>query len=561
MAAETENRLDILIVEDESFFRKVIVDTLSEGGFATVETAYASEVAALLGRNEIGLVLTDLEMPEVSGLEVLQQVKTLRPEIPVVVISAHQDFYAVREVLSGGALEYLVKPFTDEELLAVAERGLAQYRSNLDAIRNQEEAERLLADLVLLREVGETASGEADLQSLLDRIISMIVDAVGVQTASLMLPATDGNLRIRAAHGMPIGVREKAVIKPGEGVSGHVFKSGKPLLLSDINDDDRFSPSGDEGQYSTSSALSLPLKGREQVIGVLNVNNKEDGSPFSAHDQHLLATIAHQATLAIENFNLVNQLRNKARELEALNSARSRLVCNLSHELKTPLTSVLGFSDLLQTHRAQIGESELDDYLQKISDSSLQMEKLISGMLLLFSIDSGTASWVPEAVSVEKVCRGEIAPYQGQIDRMRLNLEIDIEDNLPELQADPEKFRLLVSALIDNAVKFNEPDGWLYVQAQRREEQGVDYLYLRVHNDGVHVSIDSAEEIFAEYSQLGEINTEKPEGVGIGLALCRTIAEKMGGRIFLEDTKGVGTSFGLILPVLSALEDNANEQQ
>ncbi|NIQ94616.1 MAG: response regulator, partial [Desulfuromonadales bacterium] len=393
MTADAENRPKVLIVDDEPFFRQVMADTLSAGGYDSIETPSGNDVPRLLGQHKIGAVLTDLEMPEVSGIEVLQLVNDLQPDVPVLVISGHQDFFAVREVLSGGALDYLVKPFADAELLAAVERAFAAYQANLEAKKNREEAERLLADLVLLREVGETASGEANLQSLLERVIALIVESVDVEVASLMLPAKDGSLRIRAAHGLPDGVRENAVINPGEGVSGHVYASGEPVLLNDIVEDGRFSPVGDKGQYSTASALSLPLKGRDRTIGVLNVNNKSDGTPFSAHDQHLFASIAHQATLAIENFSLVNELRNKAKELEALNNARSRLVCNLSHELKTPLTSVLGFADLLNAHRSEISEAELDEYLVKIADSSLQMEKLISGMLLLFSIDSGTARW------------------------------------------------------------------------------------------------------------------------------------------------------------------------
>lgn len=561
MTSGTQNRASILIVDDEDFFRQVIVDILTTAGFSSVEATSGLEVAALLGRNEIGVVLTDLEMPEVSGLEVLQQVKALQPEIPVVVISGHQDFFALREILSGGALEYLVKPFSDEELLSIIRRGMAEYEANLAAIRHREEAERLLADLVLLREVGETASGEVDLATLLKRIVELVVDAVGVQTASLMLPAGDGNLRIRAAHGLPDGIRESAVIKPGEGLSGHVYATGEPVLLADILEDGRFSPAGDRGQYSTSSALSLPLKGRDRIIGVLNVNNKIDNSPFSAHDRNLLASIAHQASLAIENFHLIKQLRNKAREMEALNNARSRLVCNLSHELKTPLTTVLGFSDLLLMHRAQIGEAELDDYLQKIGDSSLHMEKLISGMLLLFSIDSGSAQWSPEPLSVVEICHAAIELYREELEKKEINIELNIEKDLPELNADPEKFRLLIEALLDNAIKFNEPSGWLYILAESRKENDVDLIYLRVHNDGTHVPIELAEEIFAQYSQLGEINTAKPKGIGIGLALCRNIVEKMAGSIFLEDTGGTGTSFGVILPILSALEDTENDYE
>jgi len=549
MTAETEKSPKVLIVDDEAFFRQVIIDSLSADGYSVVETDNGSEVSRLISQHRIGLVLTDLEMSDVSGLEVLKMVKELCPEVPVVVISGHQDFSAVRAVLSGGALEYLVKPFSNAELLTVVERAFSQYRSNLEAKKNREEADRLLTDLVLLREVGKTASGEVDLQSLLDRIINLIVDSVDVKVASLMLPDRDGNLRIRAAHGLPKGVQDSAVITPGEGVSGHVFATGEPVLINDIVEDGRFSPSGDEGQYSTASALSLPLRGRDQTIGVLNVNNKTDGTSFSAHDQNLFASIAHQATMAIENFNLINQLRNKARELEALNKARSKLVCNLSHELKTPLTSVLGFSDLLQLHRAEISEAELDDYLGKITDSSIQMERLISGMLLLFSIDSGTAQWDSHPLAVGEICLQEIAPYRERIEALELDLQLDLADDLPAVFGDREKFGLLIGALIDNAVKFNERGGSLSLLAAAGGSEHPDQIYIRIHNDGTHVPIEAAEEVFAQYSQLGEINTDKPEGVGIGLALCRTIVEKMGGTIFLEDTAGAGTTFAMLLPI------------
>ena len=549
MNAELEKQPKVLVIEDEEFFRQMITDSLAESGVTTLP-ATAMDLSEILDQNDdIGLVLTDLEMPDVSGLEVLQQVKALKPEIPVVVVSGHQDFHALREVLSGGALDYLVKPFSDMELVATVEKGLLEYARNLKAIRDREEAERLLSDLILLREIGETASGEGDLDTLLDRVIDLIVDSVGVQTASLMLPDKNGNLKIRASRGLPDGVADKALIKPGEGLSGHVFVTGKPVLTTDIGGDDRFSPSGDDGQYSTRSALSLPLKGRDRILGVLNVNNKADGSIFSIHDQYLLSSIAHQTVLAIENFFLFSQLREKANELEALNERRSRLVCNLSHELKTPLTSILGFSELLLMHRSQIGEAEFDDYLQKMTDSSLHMERLISGMLLLFSIDSGTAHWQEQPVSVAEICREVVNSFGAEIEKQGLKVELAIDDNLPALSADRDKFRVLLESLVDNAIKFNEHGGKLAIRGVMETGDEDRHIYLQVYNNGASLSPDMAAEVFADYSQLGEINTAKPSGVGIGLALCRAIVKNMNGTISLEETDGVGTSFGLTFPV------------
>lgn len=555
MPTEKEHNLRVLVVADETYFRQTIVDILKAVDVDTLEAETRADIARLLGQNEIGLVLTEYEMPDESGLQILYHVKSFQPDVPVVVISGRRDFDAAREALSGGALDYLVKPFPDKELLDVVKRGLSQYRTNQEAKRNRDAAERLLADLVLLREIGESASGMIDLESFLDRIIDKAVAAVEVKTASLMLPDEDGNLRIRAVRGLPEGVQDKTVVQPGEGLSGHVFASGKPVLLADIREDGRFTPAGRTGQYSTSSALSLPLKGRDGIIGVLNVNNKVNDEPFSATDQTILSSICHQASLAIENFRLVNELRTKAIELEALNSSRSRLACNLSHELKTPLTTVLGFSDLLQTHRTRFKAGEIDEYLKKITEASLQMEKLISGMLLLFSLDSDDAVWSSQAFSVADLCREELEHFSATIEQKGLHTEIEFGESLPPLEADREKVRLLIEALIDNAVKFNSTGGKLGLRVEAMHRNNSQYLYLRIYNDGAHVPVESAAEVFARYSQLGEINTAKPRGVGIGLALCRTIVDRMDGEIFLEETGGTGTCFGLFLPVRTKTEN------
>ena len=200
MNDKLEKQPKVLVIEDEEFFRQMIADALTESGVVPL-SATSMQLAELLDRNDdIGLVLTDLEMPDISGLEVLQQVKLLRPEIPVVVVSGHQDFYALREVLSGGALDYVGEPVSGKELLSIVEKGLSEYARNLKATRDREEAERLLSDLILLREIGETASGEGDLDALLHRIVDLIVDSVGVRTASLMLPDSSGNLKIRASR-------------------------------------------------------------------------------------------------------------------------------------------------------------------------------------------------------------------------------------------------------------------------------------------------------------------------------------------------------------------------
>ena len=119
-----------------------------------------------------------------------------------------------------------------------------------------------------------------------------------------------------------------------------------------------------------------------------------------------------------------------------------------------------------------------------------------------------------------------------------------------QVWGDPDKLELLLDALIDNAVKFNQQGGHLSVRAGNLTLHGKPAVYLQIANHGQSVPRENAEDIFQEYSQLGDLDAGKPSGVGIGLATCRAILRQMQGEIFLEPVEDEGTSIGLLLPTM-----------
>ncbi|HKK01598.1 MAG TPA: response regulator, partial [Desulfuromonadales bacterium] len=309
----------IVVVDDAPFFRHLLTDLLEDRGYRVLPLASGDEVADLIGRTEVAAVLTDIEMPGLAGPELLRRIKRLQPELPVIMISSHQDFQAAREVLRDGALDYLVKPIESEELFATVERAFGVYQASQKTARVEREARRRLSDLILLKEIGASASREDDLERFFGKLLDSIRDSAEVEIASLMLLEEDGLLHIRAARGLPGTVTQEARVATGEGISGHVLATGEAVLIEDITRDSRFAPSGGGDRYQTRSLLSVPISSRENVIGVLNVNNKRSGETFTAADEHLLTTIAHQTALAIENFQLVSSLRQQTRNLEDAN--------------------------------------------------------------------------------------------------------------------------------------------------------------------------------------------------------------------------------------------------
>jgi len=564
----TGNQQDpaILLVDDVPLILDLLQDILESQSYRVLRCETGSSVPEILDREPVSLVFCDVSLPDINGVEVLRMIKQHTPEIQVIMISGQQDFDIARQVLRERALDYLVKPFSQEEVLEAVNQGLLAYRHAINQRNARLEAQRRMADLVLLKQIGEAASSGSDLQELFDQILDSIVHSADVEVASLMLLKADGLLHIASAHGLSEINISQVRVSAGEGVSGHVLATREPVLISNIEQDSRFKSMSGVGRYKGQSLLSVPILIRDEMLGVINVNNKRSGEAFDIEDQNLLVAISNQVALAMENFKLVNNLRQQAKTLERanedlvrLNRARTRLVCNLSHELKTPLTSIMGYVDLALTFYEKLSEQEFQDYLRLVREEGESLEKLITGMLRLFSIESEREVWRWKSFGVPWSIADAFQYFSKKMAARGITSEIIIHEDLPEIYGDPEKFGMAFNSLIDNAVKFNSDNGKVRVEAQTQTHEDLEYVYLQIYNQGRTVPLDAKETIFNSYTQLGNIDTEKPHGVGIGLALAKVVIDRMKGDIFLEEVDGEGTCFGLLLPTeqtYNHLKDN-----
>ncbi len=545
----------VLLVDDAPLILDLLQEILEDSGYHVLRSETGKDVANILAQEQVAVVFCDILLPEINGVEVLRQIKQLSPEVQVVIISGQQNFETAREVLRERALDFLVKPFGAGEVVSAVQQGFSAYYAAINQKKARNEAQRRMADLVLLKRVGETASSGSDLQELFETILDSIVHSAGVEIASLMIAGDDGLLRISAARGLSEEILKSVLVASGEGISGHVFQMREPVLVQNISFDDRFDSIVGGKRYKNQSFLSVPILYRDQALGVINVNNKRSGDAFDAEDEDLLVAIAHQVALAMENFKLVTSLRRQTRTLERtnadllkLNLARTRLVCSLSHELKTPLTSIMGFVDLALTFYGRLSEEDLKDYLGQAREEGVRLEGLITSMLRLFSIESEREPWRWKAFNLGWTISETFQYHAKRIERAKLKVEVAIDEDLSDIYGDSEKFGIALNALLDNAVKFNREGGRISILAERRVIDGLEFAYLQVQNDGVIIPPEAKKTIFDSYTQLGDINTEKPHGVGVGLSLVWVVVEKMKGKVFLEEKNGEGASFGLLLP-------------
>ena len=169
-------------------------------------------------------------------------------------------------------------------------------------------------------------------------------------------------------------------------------------------------------------------------------------------------------------------------------------------------------------------------------------------MLRLFSIESGKETWRWRSSPVAGTIAEALMAKSHAICAKNIQAEVELPEDLYDAYGDPEKLGIVFNALVDNAVKFNRESGRLIIRGGNRSVDGLDYVYVQVHNDGHSIPEESAEDIFDQYTQLGDIDTAKPPGVGVGLAIVKAILQRMKGQIFLEESAAEGSTFGLLLP-------------
>lgn len=321
----------ILIVDDEKLFRETMADTLSKIGYKIFTAKNGQEALSIVKNNEIQVILLDIILPGLDGRDVLLAIKKFKPDVPVIMVTGHASLESAIESLKGGAYDYLSKPFKRDELIHVVQMAIDKYWSEFDRKRSLRYAQQLGENVQDLATVGkETPLSFMEKSDLvLQKIVDLIAEIIEVEIVSLMLVDEDQNLFIKAARGLSKKIKSETKKKVGEGIAGWVAEKGKPLFIKDVMKDFRFQEARFFDQYKTKSLISVPLKIKGEVIGVLSTNNKISGRSFTEHDFALINTFSNQATLVLENAGLYSDMSWMLEELSALNEMARGLSSSL----------------------------------------------------------------------------------------------------------------------------------------------------------------------------------------------------------------------------------------
>jgi signal transduction histidine kinase/FixJ family two-component response regulator len=635
----------VLVIDDRKENVEFVVDyVLVPHGYQPVTAEDGEEGLHKALTEKPDLILLDMQMPRMSGLEVLEALKAEGVEIPVIIMTFHGSESLAVQVFRLGVKDYVIKPFKVEEMLVSIEKALTEVRLRRERdelaarlMQANRQLEQRLKELNTLYGIGRSVSALLDLEKLLSRAVEAAVYITGAEEGSLLLvdPATD-ELYMRAARGFDEKYARGFRLKVDDSMAGEVLRTGQPLVIERMADSYKIKTA-----YLVKSLMYVPLKVEDRVIGILGVDNRVSERTFSNYDLFMLSALADYMAIAIENARLFNEVENQKSKLEAiltgvgepvivtdsanrlllLNTAarwvfttgpldmshkplaevihnevliqlfsqptasqlaqsmevplddgrtfnatlthvpgvgrvafmqdithlkeldrmKSEFVSTVSHDLRSPLTSIRGFVDLLVV-AGKLNEQQLE-FVDKVKKGVGDITALIDDLLDIGRIEAGV-DLMMEACALDGIIREVTDNLRGEVETKEQSLHLELLPELPPVWGNRMRLSQVISNLVGNALKYTPDGGSITVKAM---EEGGQVL-VSVNDTGVGIPPADLPHIFDKFYRVQSKETEDISGTGLGLSIVKSVIEKHNGRIWVDSELGVGSTFTFILP-------------
>ncbi len=636
----------VLVIEDSVEIRQLLIDlVLQPGGYRTIVAADGEEGLRLALQESPDLIILDMQLPRMDGLQLLRALREQQADAPVIVVSIHESAETVAQVFRLGASDYIVKPFAPQEMQEAIRRALTFARSHAerDQLTRQlmeanQQLQRQLQELNAVYTIGRAVTSVLDLDAVLNRVVEASVYVARAEEGLLMLlDAASGELYLRAAKDIDERVTSSLRVRVEDSVAGRAIRSGRPVLITG-------KPTKIATGYLAKSLLYLPLRVADRgAIGVLGVFNRQSDRSFAERDVFLLSAVADYAAIAIENARLFETVEFERVKLEAilreaqeavivvdeqdkvllcnaaartalglnegdpayrpvdevvahptlremfsqgrgtgqvargevalesgrtfnaqltpirgvgkvlvmqdithlkeLDRVKSEFVATVSHDLRTPLTVIQGYIELLP-RVGPLNEQQWH-FIQRAHNSIQAITELIGDLLDIGRIEAGFDLEMAPCNLIQMI-EEAIRSIQPQAQEKLQDLRWKSPGTLPLVRGNSRTLGQVMDNLLSNAVKYTQEGGWIEVSAS--QENG--HIVVRVADNGIGIPPEEQPYIFDRFYRVESEETAGIRGTGLGLSIVKAVIEKHNGRVWVESRPGVGSTFSFVLPVM-----------
>jgi two-component system, OmpR family, phosphate regulon sensor histidine kinase PhoR len=488
--------LNILVVDDERGIREGCRRILTPEGFSVDVAANGKEGWDLIRtKKPYDLLLVDLMMPVMGGLELMDEVSRFDPEIIMIVITGFATIETAVEAMKHGAYDYVPKPFTPDHLLAVVNRGLEKRRLRTQAQRLMEERDQKLL---------EVAKEESKLRTIVDSMADGILVINNERQIVLWNPAATKMLNLHE--------------KLEAGRDTHELIPQKDLVALI---DKAFAP--DASQYTVLSE-EIALREPESRTLMVNLSVVRDNNG--------------------QGLGVVSVLRDIT-ELTEINQVKTQFVTMVTHELRAPLGAIEGYLTAYLQGLAGTDPQVSRQMLDRAKQRAHALLELVNDLLEFSRLEAKKMVRKKELLDLSGIITSTVELLKGQGDSKGIQFQVDLPTPLPLVEADRSEMEQLFTNLVSNAIKYNVKRGKVVVSAKSSNHS----LSIKVADTGIGIADEHLPHIFEEFYRVSGPQTRYTTGTGLGLSIVKKIVESHFGRIEVESKVDKGTSFTVKLPI------------
>ena len=412
--------------------------------------------------------------------------------------------------------------------------------------RRAPDPERRLRELEFLHELTQVATQARDWDELMRTIIERTTVALRVDVCSLyLMDRDDERLTLAATNGLDPGHVGKVSLAYGEGITGTVAKTRRPAQVPDVRVDARFKWVRGYDLQGITSMLSVPLSWNDLVVGVINVQTRASRT-FTASETEFLVTIAALLGGIVEKGRLQAEREEQLGSLTALDVARAELLSLVTHELRTPLSVVRAYLDLLADAAQGMGDPPPRASAEAWREAAVEQVTRLDGLVdsILVAVRSqGLEPSAPRPFDADAA----IAETLTSLGPLLRSYPLRFERPAAPVWAvgDEARFRQVIEHLLENESKYAPPGKGVSLGVWTAGAQVLVYIT----DDGPGIPFEDWESVFEPFVR---IDRRRPRGSGIGLFAARRLMATMGGRVWLEGNGYGGSRFMLALPARPA---------
>jgi signal transduction histidine kinase len=509
-----------LVVEDSKDDTLLIIRELRNGGYDPIfeQVDTSATMASALEKQTWDIIIADYIMPHFSGPDALKLLQESALDLPLIIVSGKIGEDTAVAIMKAGAHDYIMKDnltrlatAVERELKEVeVRRGHRQLEEALQESRNELEKRR--------------AERSRELSEANDRLQIEITERKQAEKALRNNIANFRKLITENADGIVI-IDRKGIIRLVNQAAEALFRRNAEQLLGEL--------------------FGFPLvAGKTTELDIVHGNEET-----SVAEMRVVETEWEGKTAYLASLRDITERKRAEEKLRELDRMKSEFISNVSHELRSPLHSIRGFTKLLLAEKVPDPETQ-KEFLTTIDKQSEQLGNLIDDLLNMSRLESGRFQIYKERISIKNTIHDAVEGFHSLASEKSIVINEDIRSTLPEIDGDRERLGQVIDNLLSNAIKFSNDGGRVTVNGEVNGSE----LLVRVTDCGIGISKETMPHLFERFYRAKDLMARG--GTGLGLYISKQIIEAHGGRIWAESKVGEGSIFSFTLPLNRAGGDS-----